>query len=68
MNRSLRLDRAAERLHALPPRVLAELLAEIDAPLSTVERYAALDAGMLRAVGGDRFPPPAVYVVREAHR
>ena len=68
MTSRLRLARAAERLHALPPRVLAELLAEIGAPLSTVERYAALDADLIRAVGADRFPPRPVYVVREAHR
>lgn len=68
MTRTLRLDRAAERLHALGPRAVAELLAAIDAPLSTVERFAAIDPDMLRAVGGDRFPPAALYVVREAHR
>jgi hypothetical protein len=30
-----------------------------------LERYASLDIRILRALGADRFPPPAVRTVRE---
>ena len=66
-----RLERMVERVHALGPRPLAELLAEIAADtgatnlvVGLVEKYAELDPGVVRAVGGDRFPPMLLGVVR----
>jgi len=68
--RRLRRQRDAQRLHALGPRVLFELLdelarvhgieADIDRRLSM---FAGLDTGMLRAVGGDRFPAAPMRLV-----
>lgn len=64
MINELRLARAAERLCTLHPRVVAELLAEIgraydiaDDVLCRTEAFAATDPDILRAVGGNRFPP-----------
>ena len=66
-----RWERMIERVHALGPRPLAELLAEIAAVtgqhvrvVDLVEEYVALDPAVLRAVGGDRFPPNVLEVVR----
>ncbi len=61
----LRLDRGAEHLHALGARATAELLAEIasrigglPACLGLLAKFQAkLTPTMLRATGGDRFPP-----------
>jgi len=67
----LRFRRQVERIHALGPRVTAELLAEIGAErgITTlierkVERYAALDPKAVRLTGGDRFPATPIYEVR----
>lgn len=61
----------AAHVHALGARVVFELLDEIGRYHGIandvdrrLERYAALDRGVLRAVGGDRFPPPPVWLVR----
>ena len=59
--RTLRMQRVAARLCAHHPRVLCELLVEIERVehidvLSRAERFASLDPEILRAVGGDRFP------------
>jgi hypothetical protein len=59
------------RLHALGPRVLAEFLAELGADSyrmtdieRRLERYARLDPGIVRGLGGNRFPPrPSLRVV-----
>ena len=66
-----RFERQIARVHALGPRPLAELLAEIAAVtgqhvrvVDLVEEYVALDPAVLRAVGGDRFPPNVLEVVR----
>ena len=40
---SLRYRRAAERVHALGPRVVGELLTDAGVPLARVEVFAALD-------------------------
>ncbi len=68
---SPRFERMIERLHRLGPRVFGELLAEIAAAagqhvrvVDLVEEYAALDPAVLRAVGGDKFPPNVLEVVR----
>ena len=64
---SVRWERQIEHVHSLGPRVVAELLDEIAAVtgqhvrvVDLVEEYAALDP----AVGGDRFPPNVLEVVR----
>ncbi len=66
-----RLERMIERVHALGPRPLAELLAEIAAVtgqhvrvVDLVEEYAALDPAVLRALGADIFAPMPLEVVR----
>ena len=65
-----RLERMVERVHALGPRVLAELLAEIatatDQPALIADRvaaYARLDPDLIRAIGADKFPPMLMEVV-----
>ena len=66
-----RFERQIARVHALGPRPLAELLAEIAAvtgqPAIVADRlqtYARLDPEIVRAVGGDRFPPMLLGLVR----
>ena len=65
-----RLERMVERVHALGPRPLAELLAEIATATGEpgliadrVEAYARLDPEIVRALGGDRFPAMPLEVV-----
>jgi hypothetical protein len=58
-----RLRYLAQRLHALGERPLYEFLREIIAgadPVARLERYAALDADVVRALGGDRLAGPRV--------
>lgn len=59
-----RMEHHAALVHALGPRVLLELVLEIaaanDAIPDAADRlaaYATLTPAMLRAAGGDRFPP-----------
>jgi hypothetical protein len=60
----LRLQRGAEHLCGLGPRATAELLAEVThriggmpCVLGLLEEYQLqITPGMLRAIGGDRFP------------
>ncbi len=59
-----RLERAADRLHSLPPRIIFELLTELGRVhditgdvVARAEKFAAVDPDLLRALGGDRFPP-----------
>ena len=66
-----RFERQIEGLHRLGPRPIAELLAEIAADtgatnlvVGLVEKYAELDPEIVRAVGGDRFPPSVLGVIR----
>jgi len=63
-------DRVIERVHALGPRPLAEMLAEIatatgkpDLIADRVEAYAALDPEIVRAVGANSFPVMPLQVV-----
>lgn len=71
----LRLQRTAERLHRLGDRVLYEfcreiaervgafeLLTEADV-IALAERYAALPADLIQALGGDRLQPPPLLLV-----
>ena len=67
----LRHERLITRVHALGPRPLAELLAEIAIATGEpgliadrVEAYARLDPELVRALGADRFPPSVLGVVR----
>ncbi len=58
----VRFRQQVERLHALGPRVTAELLAEIGTERSIMpvinaklQTYAEIDPAALRALGGDKF-------------
>ena len=66
-----RLARDVERILALGPRPIIELLIEIGEQRlcrtyleQRVRRYAAIDPEHLAALGGDRFPRPPLYEVR----
>ena len=67
----MRLERGAEHLHRCGPRAIAEVLAEVaDSSGGTpymLARLAAYEARLspelLRAVGGDRFPPRPLHSV-----
>ncbi len=65
-----RLDRLIERVHALGPRPLAELLGEIATATGEpgliadrVAAYARLDPDLVCALGGDRFPTMPLAVL-----
>ncbi len=65
----MRLDRWAAHLHALGPRVTAELLASLadriggPALLGLLAGYERLTPGTVRALGGDRFPPRPLHIM-----
>ena len=66
-----RFEHLCRQVHALGPRPMAELFAEIatatgepNLVVGLVEKYAELDPGVVRAVGGDRFPPSVWEVVQ----
>ncbi len=66
-----RFERMVERVHNLGPRPLAELLIEIARRTGQsifiadqLQAYAALDPEIVRFVGGDKFPPMPLGVVR----
>ena len=70
---ALRLQRGAEHLHELGPRALAEFLAELaqriggmPATLGMLTEYQRLTPGMVRAAGGDQFPPPPLRALPRA--
>lgn len=57
-----RLQHLAERVHRLRPRPLHELIVELAERfgpeiIDRLERHARLDPRILRAIGGDKFPP-----------
>lgn len=59
--------RQIEGIWKLGPRVVAELLEEVSDPLDldlALARYARLDEKTVKALGADRFPPPALCEVR----
>lgn len=69
-NRRLRRQCAVERVHRLGARVVYELLDEIDRYHDLgddldcrLDRYAALNPDVLRALGGDRLPAPPIHRV-----
>ena len=66
-----RLARDVERIFALGPRPIIELLIEIGEQRlcrtyleQRVRRYAEIDPEHLTALGGDTFPRPALYEVQ----
>ncbi len=66
-----RWERMIEQIHSLGPRPLAEMLDEIAIATGEpglvadrVAAFAALDPEFLRAIGGDKFPPNVLGVVR----
>ncbi len=66
-----RFERQIEHVHALGPRVFAELLGEIATatgqPALIADRlqaYAALDPALVHVIGGDKFPPMPLELVR----
>ena len=70
--RHLGRERQIQRIHTLGPRVVFELIDELDRHHSLGEdldrrlaRYAALDPEVLRAVGGDRFPRASIRIVED---
>ena len=65
-----RFEHLCRQVHALGPRPMAELLAEIATATGEpnliadrLQAYAALDAEIVRAVGGDRFAPMPLQVM-----
>ena len=59
-----RFEQAVKHLHSLGPRATAEALAEIAAKIGglpaivgVLNDYQRLSPALLRAAGGDRFPP-----------
>ena len=71
-SRRMRRQRYVERLCQLGPRVVAELLDELDRHHQLggdlddrLERYAQLDATVLAALGADRFPALPLRCVGE---
>ena len=73
--RRQRRQRLASIVHRLGARAVFELLDEIvryhhlaDDIDHRLARYAAADRDVLRAVGGDRFPPPPLRVVSGSRR
>lgn len=67
----LRLERGARRLHALGPRAVAELLAEVGQHtgaqpfiLDRLTAYGRLTPAQVRAAGADRFTPSVRLVGR----
>jgi len=66
----LRRERQIQRIHTLGPRVVFELIDELDRRHelgpdldNRLGRYAALGPGTLRAIGGDRFPASPVRIM-----
>ncbi|MFC7332929.1 hypothetical protein [Rhodocista pekingensis] len=66
-----RRQRHAATLHRLGPRAVLELLEELErahrlppgALDDLLDSYATLDPAVLRALGGDRFPPRPIREV-----
>lgn len=73
---TVRLQRGTEHLHRLGPRVIAEFLLELagkigglPAATALLVEYERLSPRLIRATGGDRFPPrPLRSVPRDLGR
>jgi hypothetical protein len=62
----LRRQRLVSHLHRLGPSPMFHFLAEIERGASiqdTLEIYATLPIEFVRALGGDKFPPPFLHVI-----
>jgi hypothetical protein len=66
----LRLQRDCRHLHSLGPHALSEALLEIadrtrglSEICETLVEYRRFTPDILRAIGGDRFPPPPLHLV-----
>ncbi len=60
------IEKLAAHLHSLGPRPILEALREVadGADLDDVlADYSQLDSGVVHALGGDKFPPPALHEV-----
>lgn len=69
----LRLERGAIHLYGLGPRAVAELLEGLaetvgcaSCILDPLARYERLTLAMVRAVGGDCFPPRPLHLAERA--
>jgi hypothetical protein len=67
----LRFRRQVGKLHALGPRAMAELLAEIGEQRACrtfidqrLEAYSELNPELVKALDGDEFPRPPIYEVK----
>jgi hypothetical protein len=67
--------RLVGHLHRLGPRATAEFLDKLGARYlirtgieQQLEDYGRLNPKTLAAIGGDRFPPPAIHLVRDDQR
>ena len=69
----LRRQHLAARIRQLGPRPLLELIEEVLAAVSSsyhgaideiIETYARLNPDLVKAIGGDRFPPGPLHIVR----
>ncbi len=67
---SVRHERNVEHVHALGPRPLYEMLAEIAIATGEpgivadrVEAYAELNPELIRAIGANHFPPPPMVLI-----
>ena len=61
-------QRQIEHLHRLGPRAVEELIREVAAGKdvdTALAAYQRLTPGLLKALGGDRFPPLPMYEVRQ---
>jgi hypothetical protein len=72
---SMRFRWLVTQVHRLGPRVVGELLAEIGGEYlirtaieTKLERYAALDPAVVRALGGDRFPKTPLHLVQKKRK
>jgi len=69
-----KFQRLVEHLQALGPRPVGEFLLELSAGdpdmeitiRANLERYGRLDAGVVKGLGGDRFPALPLHAVSEA--
>ncbi len=63
----LRFRRQVEHLHRLGPRAIGELLCEVAGGKDldrALEPYQRLTPDLLKALGGNRFPPVPIHEVR----
>lgn len=64
----MRRQRLVEHLHRLGPAPLGHFIREVEVVTGAditarLERYAEIDPGFVRALGGDKFAPPFVHAI-----